>query len=106
MIAPQATKKNVIFIEDVKEEWKNEKSTGLMIRDGYKHGASLAQLELEFKRDYTVIDAAEGELGFRAEVKSASTGADQVGFVFEDDQIDFRTIAETLLPGVPEKAWK
>jgi hypothetical protein len=100
MLMPQATDKNVIFIEDVKEEWLNEKSTGRMVRDGFKHGSTLVQLELEFTRNEDEIDMEEDELGFHAIIKGSSVSAAMVGFDFEGDQIDFKFIAEALLPEV------
>lgn len=41
--------KDLVLIGHMKEEWKNDKATGVMIHDGHKEAPNLADLFLEFR---------------------------------------------------------
>jgi hypothetical protein len=47
----EKNKKNLLMIDAVKDEWKNEKPTGKKVKEGFRHLGMLSQLTLEHEVD-------------------------------------------------------
>jgi hypothetical protein len=96
----QQSDKNVLLIQDLKEEWVNEKPTGRWVVDGFKYTGGLAQLNLVASRD------EEGGRDFHLEVTGCGTNAALVGWDFKNEKINFReNVAKLVLPDTEAKDW-
>lgn len=89
--------KNVLMIDDTKEEWVNEKPTGRFVRDGFKHSDSLVQISLQFERK---------DKTFTTTVDSCAMNADLAGWEFEDENINFPELATMAVPDSNREDWE
>lgn len=80
-------KKNLIMIDAVGEEYKNNKPTGETKRAGFKHLGMLSQLTIECMRDHYA--------GFSAQVLDCRDDATKNGEVLTPKMIDERVAAAT-----------
>jgi len=94
----QEHNKNVMFIEDVKEEWVAEKSTGRWIVDGFKYTPSLVQVNAVMGRDE--------DLDFYLEITGSGLNTSVVGTKLYNDEIDFKRLALMVLPNTLPGDWK
>lgn len=96
-----ASDKNVLLIDDSKEEWVNEKPTGRLVRDGFKHADSLVQISASMDR--RVRD--EGK-PFVMTIDTCSMNAELVGWEFEDANINFAEVASMAVPDSNREDWE
>lgn len=91
--------KNLLLIQDVKEEWLNDKPTGRWVVDGFKYTSGLVQVNLFMSRDENKV--------FHMEVQGCGLNADLVGWDFTDKMINFKqNLAPMVLADTDPKDWR
>jgi len=96
----QGHDKNVLLVQDVKEEWIGEKSTGRLIIDGFKYTPGLMQVNASMRREEG--DDREFVLG----ITGCGLNADLVGYEFKGKSVDFKKIAPMVLLDTTASDWK
>lgn len=102
LTAVQNTAKNVLLIQDTKEEWINEKPTGRLIVDGFKYTPSLVQVNAQMRRE----SPADEDAGFRLAITGCGVNADLMGWEFENEDINWPKIGSMALTDTKMSDWK
>jgi hypothetical protein len=113
-------KKNLLLIDCVKDEWKNDKPTGKMRREGFKHLGMLSQLTLENRRKGTSFEieviACRDDATKNGSVLTPvtiSTVMEEMGYPYPQDSngayvyfdISFENVMTYLIGGTVDE-WK
>lgn len=99
----QEHNKNVLFLQDMKEEWVGDKPTGRFIVDGFKYTPGLVQVNAFMWREEET-DAEDQ--GFRLKITGCGLNAELVGWEFKNEGIDFRKIASMVLVDTKASDWR
>lgn len=92
---------NVVFIHKSKEEYKNDKPTGKMVRDGMRHMGYAVHSNITHSRDLV-----DGVNVFKLTVTDARQNMSLCGVEFVDEQVDFPYFGEMVFPNSTEADWK
>jgi hypothetical protein len=95
----QSHDKNLLLLQDVKEEWINEKPTGRYIVDGFKYTPGLMQVNAFAYRE------EEGNRLFKLQITGCGLNSDLMGWEFEGDGVDWHKIAPMVLPDTKASDW-
>jgi hypothetical protein len=82
--------KNVIWIHRPKEEWKDDKPTGVMLPEGWKDAPFEVQVVVETLRKYKTQR-------FKAVITDCSHDAGLIGEVLEDEDLSIAHLASSML---------
>jgi hypothetical protein len=95
---PYKNDKNVILLHKMKEEYINDKSTGNIIRSGFKDTGYLVQINAQVYR------YDDGEFGM--EVHDCRQNPDLANTELDGGMCNFQTLASLALPEVDPEAWE
>ena len=92
----QASGKNAYYVEDVKDEWLDDKPTGRVIRDGFKQSAGIAQVVVSFDREGKSFGMAFDEC----------INSTLIGTRFNGEDINFKGLAPLVMPEIDPAVWE
>ena len=95
---------NVILLNKVKPEYVADKSTGRLVRAGFKDTGVLAQANFLIDRDPAGIDE-KGEGGWRIKCLDCRPNASMANRMYEDMYASFPYIAKDMFPDSKMEDW-
>lgn len=96
---------NVIFIHRQKEDWKDNKPTGVFKREGSKHMGYAVHCNATHTRKL-VTDGSGKVNKWGLTITDARQNMDLAGVELEDEQVTFPYLAEMVFPKTTEKDWQ
>lgn len=92
----QTSGKNAYYVDDVRDEWVDDKQTGRVIRDGFKQAAGIAQVVVSFDRV-----GKEFSMTFEECINTSLLGTR-----FTGEDVNFKSLAPLVMPDVDPTVWE